>query len=164
MSVLCKTSTSKEGPYNWERKVGSSIGPPPPSKTLWSHNYNPICFCKPVSGTNATPNPCALDLSAPTSASPFASDFSPQTQVAGNSAMGISFVRFNHRENRRSPAMFYRKEIAHLGAVPHGAKFAGSGRNRCCNRREAHDFGALSSLDHHVDPVKHHSRWTTSHN
>ena len=31
--------------------------------------------------------------------------------------MGISFVRFYCRENRRSLASFDRKEIAHLGAI-----------------------------------------------
>ena len=30
--------------------------------------------------------------------------------------MGISFDRLNRIENRRSPAIFDRKEIAHLGA------------------------------------------------
>ena len=31
--------------------------------------------------------------------------------------MGISFVHFNRRENRRLLAIFDRKEIAHLGAL-----------------------------------------------
>ena len=31
--------------------------------------------------------------------------------------MGIKFVPFNRRESRRSPAIFFAEEIAHLGAL-----------------------------------------------
>ena len=37
--------------------------------------------------------------------------------IAGNSAVGIKFVPFNRRENRRSLAIFFAVEIAHLGAL-----------------------------------------------
>ena len=43
--------------------------------------------------------------------------FAADSGIAGNSAMGIKFVPFNRRENRRSLAIFFAKEIAHLGAL-----------------------------------------------
>ena len=51
-------------------------------------------------------------------ASPFASDWNAaDSGIAGNSAVGIKFVPFNRRENRRSLAIFFAEEIAHLGAL-----------------------------------------------
>ena len=58
--------------------------------------------------------------------------------------MGIGFVRFNRRANRRSLAIFRRKKITHLGAL-NIANFARSGKNHRRNRRETRDFGALST-------------------
>ena len=43
--------------------------------------------------------------------------FAADLSIAGNSAVGIKFVPFNRRENRRSLAIFFAKEIAHLGAL-----------------------------------------------
>ena len=49
-------------------------------------------------------------------ASPFTSDAPAQTRVSQRiSAVGVSFVRFDRRENRRSIAILERKDIAHLG-------------------------------------------------
>ena len=42
--------------------------------------------------------------------------FAADSGIAGNSAVGIKFVPFNRRENRRSLAIFFAEEIAHLGA------------------------------------------------
>ena len=56
--------------------------------------------------------------------------------------MGSSFVHFNRRENRRSLAIFDRKDIVHLGAQKM-AILRGSGENRHHNRKESCDFGAL---------------------
>ena len=51
-------------------------------------------------------------------ASPFASDFRRSHKgIAGNSAVGIKFIPFNRRENRRSLAILFAEEIAHLGAL-----------------------------------------------
>ena len=50
-------------------------------------------------------------------ASPFASDFAADSGIAGNSAVGIKSVPFNRRENRRSLAIFFAEEIAHVGAL-----------------------------------------------
>ena len=44
--------------------------------------------------------------------------------------MGIKFVPFNRRENRRSLAIFFAEEIAHLGALKNRAILQGSGKNR----------------------------------
>ena len=41
--------------------------------------------------------------------------FAADSGIAGNSAVGIKFVHFNRRENRRSLAIFFAEEIAHLG-------------------------------------------------
>ena len=57
--------------------------------------------------------------------------------------MGIKFVPFNRRENRRSLAIFFAEEIAHLGALKIARFCGGSGKNRRRNRRESRDFGAL---------------------
>ena len=46
--------------------------------------------------------------------------FTADSGIAGNSAVGIKFVPFNRRENRRSLAIFFAEEIAHLGALPRG--------------------------------------------
>ena len=43
--------------------------------------------------------------------------FAADSGIAGNSAMGIKFVPFNRIENRRSLAIFFAEEIAHLGAL-----------------------------------------------
>ena len=43
--------------------------------------------------------------------------FAADSGIAGNSAVGIKFVPFNRRENRRSLAIFFAEEIAHLGAL-----------------------------------------------
>ena len=43
--------------------------------------------------------------------------FAADSGIAGNSAVGIKIVPFNRRENRRSLAIFFAKEIAHLGAL-----------------------------------------------
>ena len=43
--------------------------------------------------------------------------FAADSGIAGNSAVGIKFVPFNCRENRRSLAIFFAKEIANLGAL-----------------------------------------------
>ena len=43
--------------------------------------------------------------------------FTADSGIAGNSAVGIKFVPFNRRENRRSLAIFFAEEIAHLGAL-----------------------------------------------
>ena len=69
--------------------------------------------------------------------------FAADSGIAGNSAVGIKFVPFNRRENRRSLAIFFAKEIAHLGALKNRAILRGSGENRRRNRRESRDFGAL---------------------
>ena len=69
--------------------------------------------------------------------------FTADSGIAGNSAVGIHFVPFNRRENRRSLAIFDRKEIAHLGALKI-AILQGSSKNRRRNRRDSRDFGALS--------------------
>ena len=42
--------------------------------------------------------------------------FAADSGIAGYSAVGIQFVPFNRRENRRSLAIFFAEEIAHLGA------------------------------------------------
>ena len=42
--------------------------------------------------------------------------FAADSGIAGNSAVGIKFVPFNRRENRRSLAVFFAEEIAHVGA------------------------------------------------
>ena len=47
------------------------------------------------------------------------------------------------RENRRSLAIFFAEEIAHVGALKNRAILRGSGKNRRRNRRESRDFGAL---------------------
>ena len=44
----------------------------------------------------------------------------PNSGIAGNSAVGITFVPFNRRENRRSLAIFFAEEIAHVGALKIG--------------------------------------------
>ena len=49
--------------------------------------------------------------------------FSPQ--IAGNSAMGISFVPLNYRDNRRSLVILDRTEIEHLGAPTKNSRFCG---------------------------------------
>ena len=43
--------------------------------------------------------------------------FAADSGIAGNSAVGIKFVPFNRRENRRSLAIFFAEEIAHVGAL-----------------------------------------------
>ena len=43
--------------------------------------------------------------------------FAADSGIAGNSAVGIKFVPFNRRENRRSLAIFFAEEIAHAGAL-----------------------------------------------
>ena len=43
--------------------------------------------------------------------------FAADSGIAGDSAVGIKFVPFNHRENRRSLAIVFAEEIAHLGAL-----------------------------------------------
>ena len=43
--------------------------------------------------------------------------FAADSGIAGNSAVGIKIVPFNRRENRRSLAIFFAEEIAHLGAL-----------------------------------------------
>ena len=50
--------------------------------------------------------------------------FAADSGIAGNSAVGIKFVPFNRRENRRSLAIFFAEEIAHLGALKN-ARFCG---------------------------------------
>ena len=42
--------------------------------------------------------------------------FAADSGIAGNSAVGIKFVPFNRRENRRSLAIFFAEQIAPLGA------------------------------------------------
>ena len=42
-----------------------------------------------------------------------------------DSEVGISFAHFNRRENRHSPAILHRNEIAHLGAWKNIARFRG---------------------------------------
>ena len=69
--------------------------------------------------------------------------FAADSGIAGNSAVGIKFVPFNRRENRRSLAIFFAKEIASWG-LKNRAILRGSGENRRRNRRESRDFGALS--------------------
>ena len=54
--------------------------------------------------------------------------------IARNSAMGINFVRLNRRDNPYSLATLDRKAIAHLEALNLSQNFAGSGKNRRCNR------------------------------
>ena len=68
--------------------------------------------------------------------------FTADSGIATNSAMGINFVPFNRRENRRSLANFDHKEIAHLGALE-VAILRGSGKNRRRNRRGSSNVGAL---------------------
>ena len=58
---------------------------------------------------------------------------------------GISFVRFNRRDNRRALATFDRKEITHLVALKIARFPRGNSKNRRCNRRESRDSDALSS-------------------
>ena len=67
--------------------------------------------------------------------------FAADSGIAGNSAVGIKFVPFNRRENRLSLAIFFAKEIAHLGALKIARFCGGSGENRRRNRRESRDFG-----------------------
>ena len=43
--------------------------------------------------------------------------FAADSGIAGNSAVGIKFVPFTRRENRRSLASFFAEEIAHVGAL-----------------------------------------------
>ena len=43
--------------------------------------------------------------------------FAADSGIAGNSTVGIKFVPFNRRENRRSQAIFFAEEIAHVGAL-----------------------------------------------
>ena len=43
--------------------------------------------------------------------------FDADSGIAGNSAVGIKLLLFNRRENRRSLAIFFAEEIAHLGAL-----------------------------------------------
>ena len=43
--------------------------------------------------------------------------FAADSGIAVNSAVGMKFVPFNRRENRRSLAIFFAEEIAHLGAL-----------------------------------------------
>ena len=57
-------------------------------------------------------------------------------------AVGSVFACLNRRGNRRSLAIFDRKEIASWGLK--NREFAGSGINRRRNRRESGDFGALT--------------------
>ena len=40
--------------------------------------------------------------------------FAADSGIAGNSAVGIKFVSFNRRENRRSLAIFFAEEIASI--------------------------------------------------
>ena len=43
--------------------------------------------------------------------------FAADSGIAGNSAVGIKFVPFNRRENRRSLTIFFAEQIAPLGAL-----------------------------------------------
>ena len=56
-------------------------------------------------------------------ASPFASDFTADERIAGNSAASTIFTHFLRRRNRGSPAIFFAEEIAHLGASKNRAIF-----------------------------------------
>ena len=68
--------------------------------------------------------------------------FAADSGIARKSAVGIKVVPFN----RRSLAIFFAEEIAHLGASKNRAILRGSGKNRRRNRRESRDFGALRFL------------------
>ena len=72
--------------------------------------------------------------------------FAADSGIAVNSAVGMKFVPFNRRENRRSLAIFFAEEIARAswGLIKNRAILRGSGKNRRRNRRESRDFGALS--------------------
>ena len=78
-------------------------------------------------------------------ASPFASGFSPQTRVLRGFLQWESVLPGSiSRENHRSLVICNRKENRTCWGLDTSSDFARSHENRRRNRRESHDFGALS--------------------
>ena len=99
--------------------------PPPPSTFNNKKTTPPPATCSDASSPFPAPEPKTKETECTKIAhrrSP--AIFAADSGIARNSAVGIKLVPFNRRENRRSLAIFFAKEIAHLGALKI-ARFSG---------------------------------------
>ena len=71
--------------------------------------------------------------------------FAADSGIARNSAVGIKFVPFNPQRKSPFASDFLRRGNRASWGLKNRAILRGSSKNRRRNRRESHDFGALST-------------------